>query len=294
MNNRKGILLMIAAIAAFAVQDSISRLLADRYNTLMVVMIRYWVFAAFVIILALRRPEGPLAAIRTRRPAAQALRAVLLVVEICVMVYAFTLIGLINAHAVFAACPLIVVAMSGPILGEKLSWQRWAAVGVGLIGVLIILRPGQGVFSWAALLPLISALFFATYGILTRLTARDEAFFPSFFWPAFLGAILITAIGLPQWQAIQGSDGLIFAAYASISILSNWLLQKTYEVAEASAVQPFAYLHFVFIAILGITFFDEALALPVILGAALIIAAGIYSLWQTPAAPKPAKPKETL
>ena len=286
MNNRKGILLMIAAIAAFAVQDALSRLLAGRYNTLMVVMVRYWFFAAFVMFLALRRPEGLLAAIRTRRPVAQALRAVLLVVEICVMVYAYTLIGLINAHAVFAVCPLIVLALSGPILGERLSWQRWATVGVGLIGVLIILRPGQGVFSWPALLPLITALFFAAYSVLTRLTARDEAFFPSFFWPASLGALLMTALGLPQWQAIQPADGAIFAAYAGISILSNWLLQKTYQVAEASAVQPFAYLHFVFIAILGLTFFDEALALPVILGAALIIAAGIYSLWQAQAESK--------
>jgi drug/metabolite transporter (DMT)-like permease len=286
MNNRKGILLMIAAIAAFAAQDALSRLLAGNYNTLMVVMIRYWVFAAFVITLALRRPEGIRAALRSRRPAAQALRATLLVVEICVMVYAYTLIGLINAHAVFAVCPLIVVALSGPILGEKLTWQRWATVGVGLIGVLIILRPGQGVFSWAALLPLITALFFAAYSVLTRLTARDEAFFPSFFWPAFLGAIMMTALGLPQWQPIEAQDWPIFATYATISILSNWLLQKTYQVAEASAVQPFAYLHFVFIALLGITFFDEELALPVLIGAGLIIAAGIYSLWQTRSAPK--------
>ena len=286
MNNRKGILLMIAAIAAFAVQDALSRLLAGRYNTLMVVMVRYWFFAAFVMFLALRRPEGLLAAIRTRRPAAQALRAVLLVVEICVMVYAYTLIGLINAHAVFAVCPLIVLAMSGPVLGERLSWQRWATVGVGLIGVLIILRPGQGVFSWPALLPLITALFFAAYSVLTRLTARDEPFFASFFWPAFLGALMMTALGLPQWQAIQPADAPIFAAYASISILSNWLLQKTYQVAEASAVQPFAYLHFVFIAILGLLFFGEDLALPVMIGAAIIIAAGIYSLWQAQAESK--------
>ena len=286
MNNRKGILLMIAAIAAFAVQDALSRLLAGRYNTLMVVMVRYWFFAAFVMFLALRRPEGLLAAIRTRRPVAQALRAVLLVVEICVMVYAYTLIGLINAHAVFAVCPLIVLAMSGPILGERLSWQRWATVGVGLIGVLIILRPGQGVFSWPALLPLITALFFAAYSVLTRLTARDEPFFASFFWPAFLGALMMTALGLPQWQAIQPVDAPIFATYACISILSNWLLQKTYQVAEASAVQPFAYLHFVFIAILGLLFFGEDLALPVMIGAAIIIAAGIYSLWQAQAESK--------
>ena len=281
MNNRKGIFLMIAAVAAFAVQDGFSRHLAGHYNTLMVVMLRYWVFAAFVLLLALRRPEGLRAAIRSRRMPAHVLRALLLVAEICVIVYGYTLIGLIESHAVFAVCPLLVVALSGPVLGEKLTWQRWAAVAVGLIGVIIILRPGSGLFSWPALLPLVSALFFATYSVLTRLTARDEPFFPAFFWPPMIGAAAMTLVGLPFWERISGMDWFYMAAYAGVAILANWLLQKTYEVAEASSVQPFAYFHIVFAAMIGLTFFAETLALPVVFGTALIVAAGIYALWHT-------------
>ena len=138
-----GIWLMIAAVFSFAVQDGFSRHLAETYNTLMVVMIRYWVFAAFVVFLALRRPEG-LTAIRSKRLHWHVLRAVLLVAEICVMVYAYTLIGLIQSLAIFTVCPLFVVAMSGPILGERLSLKRWIAVGLGCVGVLVILRPGAG------------------------------------------------------------------------------------------------------------------------------------------------------
>ena len=279
--NRKGILLMIAAVAAFATQDGFSRYLAGGYNTLMVVMVRYWVFATFVIILALRRPEGLRTAIRATRLGAHILRSLLLVSEICIIVYGYTLIGLIESHAVFAVCPLLVVALSGPVLGEKLSWQRWAAVGVGMAGVIIILRPGSGVFSWPALLPLISALFFATYSVLTRLTTRDEPTFPAFFWPAVIGAAIMTVIGLPHWQPILGIDALFLAIYASISILSHWLLLKCYEAAEASSVQPFAYLQIVFVSIIGITIYGETLALPVVIGTALIVAAGIYALWQT-------------
>ena len=278
--NRKGILLMIAAVAAFAAQDGFSRHLAGGYNTLMVVMVRYWVFAGFVLLLALRRPEGLRAAVKSNRLGAHVLRSVLLVSEICVIVYGYTLIGLIESHAVFAVCPLLVVAMSGPVLGEKLTWQRWAAVGVGLAGVIIILRPGSGVFSWPALLPLISALFFATYSVLTRLTTRTEPTFPAFFWPAVIGAVIMTVIGLPHWQPIVGLDALFLAIYAAISIFSHWLLLKCYEAAEASSVQPFDYLQIVFIAIIGITIYDETLALPVVVGAALIVAAGIYALWQ--------------
>lgn len=279
MNNRKGILLMIAAVAAFAAQDGFSRHLAGTYNTLMVVMLRYWVFAGFVVILALRRPEGFRTAIRSDRLGAHVIRSLLLVSEICVIVYGYTLIGLIESHAVFAICPLLVVALSGPVLGEKLTWQRWAAVAAGMAGVVIILRPGSGVFSWPALLPLISAAFFATYSVLTRLTTRDEPTFPAFFWPAIIGAVIMTAIGLPQWQVVSPQDWVYLIIYASISILSHWLLLKCYEAAEASSVQPFAYLQIVFVSIIGITVYDETLALPVVLGTAIIVAAGIYALW---------------
>ena len=88
-------------------------------------------------------------------------------------------------------------------------------------------------FSWPALLPLISALFFATYSVLTRLTTRDEPTFPAFFWPAVIGAVIMTVIGLPYWQPIVGIDAAYLAIYASISIFSHWLLLKCYEAAEA-------------------------------------------------------------
>jgi drug/metabolite transporter (DMT)-like permease len=280
MKNRKGILLMIAAVAAFAAQDGFSRHLAGSYNTLMVVMVRYWFFAGFVLILALRRPEGLRAAVKSTRIGAHIIRSLLLVAEICVIVYGYTLIGLIESHAIFAICPLLVVALSGPILGEKLSWQRWAAVGAGMLGVLIILRPGSGVFTWPALLPLISAIFFATYSVLTRLTTRDEPTFPAFFWPAVIGAVIMTAIGLPNWQSVSGLDWAYLGIYACISIFSHWLLLKCYEAAEASSVQPFAYLQIVFVSIIGITIYGETLALPVVIGTAIIVAAGIYALWQ--------------
>lgn len=276
--HRKGIWLMIAAVAAFAAQDGFSRYLAETYNTLMIVMIRYWVFAAFVTYLALRRPEGIRRAISSTRLGAHFWRSALLVGEICLIVYGYTQIGLIESHAVFAICPLLIVALSGPVLGERLSWQRWAAVGAGLLGVLIILRPSSGVFAPAALLPLGAAILFATYSVLTRLTTRGEPTFPSFFWPGVLGAGLMTAIGLPQWQSVAPQDWPLIGMYSALSVFSHWLLLKCYEVAEASSVQPFAYLQIVFVSIIGITVYSEVLKLNVVIGAAVIVAAGIYAL----------------
>lgn len=278
-NQSRGIWLMIAAVFSFAVQDGFSRYLAETYNTLMVVMVRYWVFAAFVLVLALRRPEG-WAAVWSRRLHWHVLRAVLLVAEICVMVYSYTLIGLIQTLAIFTICPLFVVAMSGPILGEKLSFERWLAVGIGCVGVLVILRPGAGVFTWAALLPVAAAFMFALYSVLTRLTTRDEPFFAAFFWPPIVGMVLSTAIGLPHWQCVAPADWVYLMLYAGVSVISNWLLQKTYEVAEASVVQPFAYLQIVFVTVIGIAVYGEVLHPEVAIGAGIVVLAGLYALIQ--------------
>ena len=144
---------MVLTTFIFAMQDGVSRHLAGEYNVLMVVMIRYWFFAAFVIAVAARKAGGMRAAAATRQPLLQGFRGVLLVTEICVMVLGFTLLGLVESHAVFACYPLLIAALSGPVLGERVGWRRWAAIGVGFAGVLIILEPGFGVFDPRAVVP---------------------------------------------------------------------------------------------------------------------------------------------
>ncbi len=277
-NPTLGIWLMIAAVATFATQDGFARHLAGEYGTFMVIMIRYWVFAGFVALVALRRPEGPRAAIRSTRLPTHLLRAVLLVAEICLIVWGYTEIGLINSLSVFMVCPLLIVALSGPLLGERISWQRWAAVAAGLVGVLVILRPGMGVFSWAALLPLGAALLFALYSVLTRLTTRDEPTFPAFFWPGVIGAVLMTALGLPELEPMPLSDAALLAVYCGLSILSHWLVLKCYEQVEAARVQPFTYLQLVFTTGIGMAVYGEVLELPVALGSAIVVGAGLYAL----------------
>ena len=277
-NPNLGIWLMVAAVATFAAQDGFSKHLAGTYSTQMIIMIRYWVFAGFVTLLALRRPEGFRAAVRSTRLPAHLVRSVLLVSEICLIVWGYTQIGLINSLAVFSVCPLLIVALSGPILGEKISWQRWAAVAAGLVGVLIILRPGMGVFSWAAILPLTAALMFAVYSVLTRLTTRDEPTFPAFFWPGVIGAALMTAVGLPALKPMLPQDIGFLAAYVGLSILSHWLLLKCYEQVEASRVQPYSYLQLVFVTGIGMAVYGEVLELPVAIGSAIVVLAGLYAL----------------
>ncbi len=280
-NRKTGILLMLSAVTIFAVQDGFSRHLAETYNVFMVIMVRYWFFAGFVILLALRRPEGFRAAIRTRHPFLHLARASLLIAEVCIIVQGYTLIGLINSHAIFAVCPLLVAALSVPLLGERVQWQNWLAIGIGLTGVLIILKPGSGVFSLASLLPFTAALMFALYSILTRLTTRDEPAFVSLFWAGLIGGVLISAVGIPSWEAMSGFDWVNMTVYALLALLANWMLIKCYEVTEAAKVQPFAYLQIVLVTIIGIAVYDEDLRLSVVIGTAVVVAAGLYTLWHS-------------
>ena len=275
-----GILLMIGSTIVFALQDGMSRHLAEQYNTLMVVMIRYWFFAAFVIAIAARSKGGLRRAVKTSQPGIQILRGLLLAGEVCVAVYGFTLLGLIESQAVFICYPLLVAALSGPVLGESVGWRRWTAIGVGFVGVMFILKPSEGVFNVAAAIPLIAALMFALYSLLTRYAARRDTTATSFFWTGAVGAVFMTAVGIWHWEVMTLPDYGWMACLCVTGALGHWLLIKCYEVAEASAVQPFAYFHFVWASVLGITIFSEVIRTNVAFGAALIVAAGLFTLWR--------------
>lgn len=279
-NTGLGIWLMIATSAVFALQDGISRHLAAEYNVTMVVMIRFWFFALFVMALAARAPGGLRAATRSATPLIQALRGVLLATEVCVMVVAFVKLGLIASQAVFTCYPLLIAALSGPILGESVGWRRWTAIAVGFAGVLIVLQPGFAVFSPWALVALTAALLFALYGLLTRYVARHDAPSVSFFWTGTVGALALTPFGLAHWEAMSLKDWGWMAALCCTACLGHWMLIRAYAVAEASVIQPFAYLQLVFVAALGITLFNESIALNVIVGASIVVGAGIFTLWR--------------
>ena len=279
-NTRLGIWLMVATTFVFAMQDGVSRHLAGEYNVFMIVMIRFWFFAAFVMALAARRPGGLAAATRTRHPWLQITRGLLLVFEVCILILSFVVLGLVESHAVFTCYPLLVAALSGPVLGERVGWRRWTAIAIGFVGVLIILQPGITVFSPAALLPLVSALLFALYGLLTRYVSRSDSASVSFFWIGAVGALAMTPVGLWHWQPMRAPDWGWMALLCCTAALGHWLLIRAYEVAEASAVQPFAYLQLVFAAAIGIFLFGEVLEPHVAFGAGVVVCAGLFTLWR--------------
>lgn len=279
-NTKLGIWLMIATTLVFAAQDGISRHLGSNYPVSMVVMVRFWFFALFVMAMVARSQGGIRAAVRSHYPWVQLARGLILVAEIAVMLVAFVKLGLIEAHAVFTCYPLLIAALSGPILGEKVGWRRWTAILVGFAGVLIILQPGFGVFSPWALVPLLSATMFAVYGLLTRFVARKDSASVSFFWTGIVGAIAMTPFGLMQWTWMTPADWGWMLLLCCTAALSHWLLIKAYAVAEASAIQPFAYLQLVWAAAIGLFVFGETLRINVAVGAGIVVAAGVFTLWR--------------
>ena len=279
-NERLGIFLMVITTIVFASQDGLSKYLATEYNVYMVVMIRYWFFAAFVVTISSRKPGGVKQVAKTKTPLLQIFRSLILVAEMCVTILAFTLMGLAETHAIFASYPLIIAMLSGPILGEHVGWRRWLAICVGFFGILIILNPGNGIFSPYALVPLAGAILFALYGLLTRYAGQYDNSSTSFFWTGIVGCIAMTAIGLNFWDPVSQADWSIMLILSASGMLGHFLLIKCYEVAEASAVQPFAYLQLIWASIIGIIIFGEQITTNVLIGACIIVGAGLFTLWR--------------
>ena len=279
-NERLGIFLMVITTIVFASQDGLSKYLATEYNVYMVVMIRYWFFAAFIMTISSRKPGGVKQVVTTKTPLLQIFRSLVLVAEMCVTVLAFTLLGLAETHAIFASYPLIIAMLSGPILGEHVGWRRWLAICVGFFGILIILNPGNGIFSPYALVPLAGAILFALYGLLTRYAGQYDKSSTSFFWTGTVGCIAMTAIGLNFWDPVSQADWSIMLILSASGMLGHFLLIKCYEVAEASAVQPFAYLQLIWASLIGVIIFGEKITTNVLIGACIIVGAGLFTLWR--------------
>mgnify|MGYP001341723009 FL=1 len=279
-NPKLGILLMAVTMLIFAVQDGISQYLAREYNVFFIVMVRYWFFALFVVILCSKQPGGIRKAISTKQPFLQVFRGALLALEVIVMITSFTLLGLIESHAIFSIYPLLVAALSGPVLKEFVGWKRWSAIFIGFIGVMIILKPSNNVFSLEAIIPLVAALMFALYSLLTRYAARQDTSMTSFFWTGIIGAVVMSIVGSGYWIALKPVDWAWLGLLCILACLAHYLLIKCYELSEASSLQPFAYLQLLFATIIGLWIFSEKLEVHVVMGAFLVVLSGLFAIWR--------------
>lgn len=275
-----GIGLMVVTTFMFSTMDGVSRYLAENNNVFTIVTTRYWFVAIIMAISCLLVKDSFKKLLYTKQPFTQFSRGLILSLNNCLVVYTFTLLGLVETHAIIACYPLIVAGLSVPFLGEKFGWRRWTAIFVGFLGVIIILRPTTNVISEGAIYALIGAIMFAVYLILTRYVSRLDTAITSFFWTGIGGSVTMTIISFFIWEDILREDLLWLLIMCLLSASSHFMMVKTLQVAEASVIQPFSYLQLVFGSIIGVTIFSESIDLMIVFGAIIVISAGLFTAWR--------------
>jgi drug/metabolite transporter (DMT)-like permease len=274
----RGIAFALLAWLLFASMDAGSKLLAEGYSIIQILWVRF--LSQALIAGWLAACHGLVLGLRTRHVWLQSLRSLILVVEIGLFILAITVLPLANAHAILAVTPLLVTALSVPILGERVGWRRWSAIGVAFVGMLIILRPGFGAMHPMALVALSCALMFALYQILTRMVGRDDPPMTTLFYTALVGAIGLTAVGPFYWSWPDARGWALFAMVAGLGSSGHFLLIKALQLAPASVLQPFSYTVLVWATIVGFVVFGSLPDWPTMLGASIIVASGLYALYR--------------
>jgi drug/metabolite transporter (DMT)-like permease len=274
----KGIALILLTMLTFATQDAITKTLAQDLAVAQIVMVRYWMFAVFATVLIANRPIGLRQAARARRPWLQIVRSVIFVVEVGVFAWVVARMPLSTAQAIFAACPLIVTALSPVMLGERVGPRRWLAVTVGFIGVLIILRPTDGFLDPVGIVAVIGAGMFAIYTILTRLLSQEDRFETSYGYVAWIGCLVATLVGPFLWQNPSSDQWLGLVVLGCTGIFGHMMLMKAYELTQASVLQPFTYTQLLWGIFIGMIVFGEIPDLLMLTGAATIVGAGLVAM----------------
>jgi drug/metabolite transporter (DMT)-like permease len=274
-----GIALMCAAVTCFAFLDTTAKYLSLYMATLQVVWARYT--GAFVFALMVANPWTRPGLMRTTRPALQIGRSFLLLGSTLCNFAALRYLQLDEAIAIVFSTPFLIAALSGPLLGEWVRWQRWVAICVGFLGVLLVTRPGFETFQPAALLSLTAALFYAVYSISTRVLARTDSNETTLFYSNIVGAVALLPVLPLVWTA--PTDPLVIAlmvASGALGSLGHYFLIAAHRLAPASVLSPFIYTQLALVIMLGYLVFGDVPQRWTIIGSTIVVASGLYLLYR--------------
>jgi drug/metabolite transporter (DMT)-like permease len=274
-NNALGALCILLATLCYASMDAISKFLVADYGVIQIMWVRCALIFLFSWVIV--RRQGLVGALRSERPWLQFTRSLILLIESAIFVLACRYLPLADAHALAATSPLIVIALGVLFLGEKAGLARWLAVAAGFCGVLLIIQPGLRTFDWPVLLPLGGSVLWAAYQILTRLAARHDSPGTSLIWAAVVPLIATTFVGPIGWQWPTVTAWILMALISAIGAVGNYAMIKALDYAEAGAVQPYNYTLLVWATLLGVVMFGDVPDEWTILGAAIVVASGLYT-----------------
>ena len=270
---RRGIQWMAMATLFMVASDTVAKHLSGSYPTWELIWSRH-VFQALLIFVWLGRRLGP--ALRTGNPGLQLVRSALLLGTTGCFYLGLRYLPLADAVAVLNISPVIVTALSAPLLAERVGPRRWAAVLVGFLGVVILLRPGQGAVQVAVLLPLAAAFQFALFQIVTRqLSGRDDPVTTMAYTP-LVGAVVASLVMPTVWVMPVVFHWGLMAATGVFGFIAHLMLIRSFAAAPAATVAPFTYLTLIWAGLLGFILFDEIPDAWTIAGAMVIVASGVY------------------
>jgi drug/metabolite transporter (DMT)-like permease len=272
---------MIIGTFLLTCHDGISKWMTGNFHVGEVLLYRSIVPVCILAVVLFR--AGGTAAFRPRFPAANFTRAVLAAITSFAVVAAYAVMPLADALAIIFASPIIVTALSVPFLGETVGWRRWSAVLVGFLGVVVMINPGSDVFQMGALIALLAAIASATRDVVTRRLGSGDSTTNILFYTTSVTALvglvmtLVDSSGLPTVVECGW-----FVAAGLLVTSAHWLLIKALQLAQASVVAPLRYLAIVYGAIIGFLVFDEVPGNMQLIGAAIVVSAGIYIVRRSP------------
>jgi drug/metabolite transporter (DMT)-like permease len=271
----RGIALILASTVFLGVSDVTAKYLSATLPSTEIAWIRFLVFA--LIMSPAMLPGSPLYALRTERPGLQLMRGVALLSSSLLFISGLRFLPIAEASATGFVSPLFVTALSIVFLGERVGVRRWIATALGLIGVLIILRPGTGAFHAAAFFPIVSALAWACTLIMTRMMSGREHALTTMTWSSIAGVCILSALLPFAWVAPSWHDILFGVLIGVASTAGQWIVVLAFRYADASVLAPFSYTQLLWVSILGFVIFGELPDILTVTGAVFIVGSGLYT-----------------
>ena len=266
---------MLASTVFLGTSDVTAKYLSATMPSIEIAWLRFLLFAAIMVPAMV--PGSPMYAMRTRHLGMQMLRGAALLGSSLLFITGLRYLPIAEASATGFVSPLFVTALSIILLSEKVGVRRWLATAVGLFGVLIILRPGTGAFHAAAFFPIVSAFCWAVTLILTRMMSGREHTTTTMTYSAIAGVAILSAMVPFVWVAPSWHDILFGLVIGIASTAGQWIVALAFRYADASVLAPFSYTQLVWVSVLGFLVFGEVPDSWTVVGAAFIVASGLYT-----------------
>jgi drug/metabolite transporter (DMT)-like permease len=274
----RAIALMIAAVAVFSGMDALLKLLSTHYPPMEVAVLRGAASLPFMLLPLL--VTGRWRDLRMRRFPMHLLRGLLGVVALGGFIYAVRVLSLANAYAVFLSAPLIVTALSVPLLKEHADGRNWVAIVLGLAGVLTMLRPSaSALVTWGALAALVAAIAYALSIIAVRVLTRSDSTASVVVWTVSLMTAFAAVIAAPDWVPLERVHWRWLVGLGGLGALGSYLLTAAFRSAPASVVAPFEYSALLWGIAIDRVVWHVLPSTRVCLGGGLVIASGLYLIW---------------